>query len=319
MKTNRYLWHVPRFFTAVGLKPCIIILAILATYFIPGDVCRGVSFIPKETAHVKSAGNLYEKPAENSSVTDKLKEGDTVTFILSEGEWCIIKLSDDRLGWAHKSLFADKPQVSEKKETAEEIPPGVTPVQKKVRLKFNRGRVREEPSLRAGIKLTLEKGETVSAIGAKEGWYLVRLDNGTVGWAHQGLFIESDEPLSSEDASGKDFAKEIKEIKVDITPGGEEKIVFVLNGFYPPETFVIEESVPKVVCDFFGLRLGSGIRRQTEVNGDLVQKIRIGVHKGAEPKTRVVMDLVSDRDYEVEQIFFRKENLYTLTFKSVSN
>lgn len=115
MKTNRYLWHVPRFFTAVGLKPCIIILAILATYFIPGDVCRGVSFIPKETAHVKSAGNLYEKPAENSSVTDKLKEGDTVTFILSEGEWCIIKLSDDRLGWAHKSLFADKPQVSEKK------------------------------------------------------------------------------------------------------------------------------------------------------------------------------------------------------------
>lgn len=140
-----------------------------------------------------------------------------------------------------------------------------------------------------------------------------------MGWAHQGLFIESDEPLSSEDASGKDFAKEIKEIKVDITPGGEEKIVFVLNGFYPPETFVIEESVPKVVCDFFGLRLGSGIRRQTEVNGDLVQKIRIGVHKGAEPKTRVVMDLVSDRDYEVEQIFFRKENLYTLTFKSVSN
>ncbi len=267
MKTDSHLCNVPRFFTAISLRPCIIILAILATYFIPGDVCHGVSFVPNETESVKTAGNLYEKPAENSLIAGELKEGDTVTFILSQGEWCIVKLSDDRLGWAHKSLFADKPHISEKKEADEEIPSEITPVQKRVTLKFNKGRVREEPSdFRQGIKLTLEKGDTVCVIGEKEEWYLVRLDNGTEGWAHQRLFAESDEPLVSEDASVKDMANKIKEIQVDIT-SEEEKIVFVLSGYHPPETFVIEEAIPKVVCDFAGLSLDSGIRRQTEVNG----------------------------------------------------
>lgn len=318
MKTGDYPANFPKCRGIVRLM----IACIWAGCFVTANLSYAFSLVSNETEQIKSAGNLYEKPATASKIIDQLKKGDSVTLIHCKEGWCIVKLPDNRLGWVLHNLFLERtePVPEPPKESAD------SPI-KRVKMRFSAGRVREAPSLRSDVKFNLQYGDIVSVVDIKEDWYYIRLDDGSAGWAHQSLFSDSEEAPPSElprtaeappeaEEQENSAAKEIKEIRADVSPEGEEKVIIVLSGFYPPDTFVLEESVPKVVCDFFGVRLGSEISRQIPVNGGLIQKIRVGVHEeGAESKIRVVTDLRSDRDYEVEQVFFKKENIYTLTFK----
>ncbi|MDM8522906.1 SH3 domain-containing protein [Desulfococcaceae bacterium HSG8] len=313
----------------------IVIFAAAFTCLMPADVSHGVPAVSDTPEHIKSAGNLYEKPSSAALVIDKLQEGDSVTVIHYKDEWCIVKLPDDRVGWVNQDIFLK--QGSREPEQGSVTPPIVEKpivekpivekpivekpivekpiveksiIEKKVTLKTSSGRVREAPSLSSDIKHKLTRGETVSVIETKGNWYRIQLGNGATGWSHQKLFSPYN-PEPTDRVSGK-----IKEIRTDVTSEGEEKVIFVLNGFYPPETFVLEEGVPKVVCDFFGLQLAAGIKRKIKVRGRFIRRIRVGIHKDTgDPKIRVVTDLASDQNYEVEQVFFKKENLYTLTFK----
>jgi hypothetical protein len=106
--------------------------------------------------------------------------------------------------------------------------------------------------------------------------------------------------------------KEIKEIRFEITAEGKEKVLFVLNGFFPPDTFVLEGERPRTVCDFYDTLLGEGIGRCIEVNGRFIQQIRSGVYGGEKPKVRIVLDLIPNKNYDIEQTFLKKEHLYTL-------
>jgi len=400
MKNKFY--HVPRpalftFFSVAMLTTCLIF------FMFSSDHSYGLSpgnelFINK-TENIKVAGNIYEKPTANSLAIARAQKGETVTLLVLQGEWYVVRLSSDRLGWAHRNLFSEisaaptepekTPGVSDKKASDEKMPivpdkkasdektPAITdrkasgeetpaipdkqdlkasdkktavipdretsdipvnpvnpvnPVktaavpdkkevsvpmssespesktpEKKIMLKVSAGRVREIPSVQSAVKFVLEKGDIVSLVRTEEDWYLVRLDDGAAGWAHSSLFSE---PVHI-----------LKDIRFDLSSEGEEKIVFVLNGYYPPTTFVLEEEKvsPKVICDFFGAQLGAETGRRIEVNGKMIQSIRIGVHEDApSPKIRVVIDLVSDRIYEVGQKFFEKENFYILDFKPTS-
>jgi hypothetical protein len=109
-----------------------------------------------------------------------------------------------------------------------------------------------------------------------------------------------------------EIPKKITDIRFEATQEGEEKVIFALNGFYPPKSFSIEGDQPRVVCDFFGTRLANSIIKQTTVGGQFIQQIRIGIHKGNEPKIRVVLDLVPEKQYKVKQLFFKEEHVYTL-------
>ncbi len=107
---------------------------------------------------------------------------------------------------------------------------------------------------------------------------------------------------------------ELKEVLVDTDQEGREIVIFTLNGFFPPEIFVIEGGDPKIVCDFFGAKAGTRIKklRKIKVNGKLINQVRIGIHGGAKPKVRAVLDLVSGKYYDVEQQFDKDENQYAL-------
>ncbi|MFC1830317.1 AMIN domain-containing protein, partial [Thermodesulfobacteriota bacterium] len=105
---------------------------------------------------------------------------------------------------------------------------------------------------------------------------------------------------------------DIKEIEFIMTPEGEEIVSFLLSGYYPPKTFSVVKDKPRVICDFFDANLETGIERFQEINGDFVQQIRIGIHKGSRPKIRVIIDLVPDEDYDIRPVFFKEDNLYTL-------
>ncbi len=109
----------------------------------------------------------------------------------------------------------------------------------------------------------------------------------------------------------------VTEKRLLIISSGDEKITFILTGNYPPRTFAIEDSNPRIVCDFPGVSLGREVRQVMKTNGKTVRRIRVGYHKRPKPKTRVVLDLVprKTKGYEIQPMMFKDENVYTLVVK----
>ncbi|MDD3813691.1 MAG: AMIN domain-containing protein [Desulfocapsaceae bacterium] len=107
----------------------------------------------------------------------------------------------------------------------------------------------------------------------------------------------------------------IHSISYEQTPDKGEKIVFQLSGFHPPVIFGIEEGIPSIVCDFMDAVLGENVPEVIPSTGKFVKQIR--VEKNVNPhKIRVVLELVPNRHYDLEQVFFKEENLYVLFVKS---
>jgi hypothetical protein len=120
-------------------------------------------------------------------------------------------------------------------------------------------------------------------------------------------------PHSQKDSNAS--SKKILAINSEITSSSDEIINIVMTGNFPPNAQVIEGDTPRVFCDFPDVRLENTIQRTIAVNGKYVVQIRTGIHPPPEPKSRIVLDLVPNHDYEVEQLFFEQENRYSLIIR----
>ncbi len=109
--------------------------------------------------------------------------------------------------------------------------------------------------------------------------------------------------------------KKILQIHSNHSEQSEERVTIILTGFFPPQTHVIEGNEPRIICDFPDVRMEKNIQRLIDVSGRYVKRIRTGIHPSPNPKTRVVLDLVPEKDYEVEQLFYEKGNTYTLVIR----
>jgi len=172
--------------------------------------------------------------------------------------------------------------------------------------------VREEPSTTSRVKFRLEKGDPVTVTGKRGGWVAVKLDDGRFGWVYHTLLADSIVPQKAMARA----IREIKAIRPEVAAKDVAKVIFELNGPFPPQTMIVEGEKPRVVCDFFDAGLASDIDDSIEVNNGIVEKIRTGVHKWPKSKVRVVLDLTPERNYEVDQFFFEKENYYVLVVKA---
>ncbi len=180
------------------------------------------------------------------------------------------------------------------------------------------GNVREGPSVKEKVAFTVARGDTVQVADKKGNWCAILMDDGRSGWAHRSLLYAPLPSPSKESSKASPTGKEkvIQGIRTVVTDPDHAQIVFELNGYYPPEIVVIEGESPRVVCDFFGVRLAPGVGKKLPVTTGVVKRIRVGVHKGQKPKTRVVLDLGGGRNYAVEQFFFEKENYYAIMVKA---
>ena len=172
--------------------------------------------------------------------------------------------------------------------------------------------VREEPSTASRVKFRLEMGDPVNMTGKRGRWVAVKLDDGRFGWVYHTLLTDS---IVLQKAAPR-ATKKIKAIRPEIADKDIAKIIFELNGPFPPQTMIVEGEKPRVVCDFFDAGLAADIGKSIEVNSGIVEKIRTGIHKSPKFKVRVVLDLVPRRNYEVDQFFFEKENYYVLVVKA---
>jgi len=76
----------------------------------------------------------------------------------------------------------------------------------------------------------------------------------------------------------------------------------------------IEEGIPRVICDFTNATLADTIPALIQTQGQFIQQVRVEKNGNAS-SIRVILVLVPDRHYDLEQIFFKEELLYILLVK----
>lgn len=260
----------------------------------------------RKTPEVQSSLPSVKPPllAENSEVTDKkLDARDEKSTTVSPAE--VSASSEKTPPPPPESPTGVKTESSEKDV-------------KELTVMVVAGNVRKGPSVKEAVIFRIARGDRLQATDQKGNWYAVRTGSGQSGWAHRTLFDAPSPPpskaVSARPKSGKKGV--IQGIRTVVTDPNHAQIIFELNGYYPPEIMVIEGDVPRVVCDFFSVRLAPGVKKSFPVKTGVVKRVRVGVHKGSKPKIRVVLDLNAGQNYAVEQFFFEKENYYALMVNS---
>ena len=93
-----------------------------------------------------------------------------------------------------------------------------------------------------------------------------------------------------------------------------ERIRIHLDGPVLPDLFTIDKiPPPRVVCDFDGVLMVSGLAREMDLQGRMIRKVRIGQEDRPYPRTRVVLEMDKNLAGRIEQEFFEKESLFVLT------
>ncbi len=107
----------------------------------------------------------------------------------------------------------------------------------------------------------------------------------------------------------------IHAVSFEQSPDKGDKVSFQLSNFHPPVVFGNEEGTPSIVCDFLDSGLGDEVPELISAKGKFVKQIRL--EKGVNPsRIRAVLELVPNRHYDLQQVFFKEENLYVLFVNS---
>jgi hypothetical protein len=90
-----------------------------------------------------------------------------------------------------------------------------------------------------------------------------------------------------------------------------EMVLFKLNGYYPPDVSAADKGDPRIICNFRNTRIGDGVQDTITAGGEYVDRIRVSKNE-APAGVSVVLELSPGKDYDLEQVFFKEENLFVL-------
>jgi hypothetical protein len=103
----------------------------------------------------------------------------------------------------------------------------------------------------------------------------------------------------------------LNNITFDGTSNRGEMVLFNLDGFRPPTVFGVEKGHPRVICEFKQTRAAAEVPGSIKTDGTFVHKIRT-TRDAAAGKVRVVIDLAPGNSYDLQQVFFKEDNLFVL-------
>jgi len=109
---------------------------------------------------------------------------------------------------------------------------------------------------------------------------------------------------------------ELLSINFDPASPKGEMVMFKLNGFYPPSVHGVEEGIPRVICDFNKTTLTAETKKRVVTDGKYVKALRISTTKKPE-KVRVVIDLEPNHSYDLQQVFFKDDNLFVIIVNTI--
>ena len=276
------------------VPPTVLKISLAAFLFIiPYEIHADDIALPKSYSIRVAQGNVREKPSTKASIIGRVNNGEKVTLIERADKWFFAILPNGKTGWIHQTLV-----LSKKKELV---------------LKAIAGNIRKKPSRSSPVKKVLKKGDTVSIIGSKGNWYHIRLGGGETGWSHKSLFRVK--AVSSQ--RHKNPPSKLKRLETAIVTDQEERILITLSDFVPPRVFTIEGRRPMVVCDFSGVGPGLQVEESNKADGRIIRSVNVLVHSVEEPITRIIIELFSKHDYDIQQVFYKEENLYVLNIKQM--
>jgi hypothetical protein len=122
----------------------------------------------------------------------------------------------------------------------------------------------------------------------------------------------------SEVSPSSSAATVLSSVTFDKNSNRGEMVMFRLNRFHPPVVFGLEEKKPRVVCDFQQTTAGDRLPDRVAADGKYVQGITLTKEED-EQKIRVVLDLAPDHSYDLQQVFFKNENLFVLIINPLSD
>jgi AMIN domain len=88
-----------------------------------------------------------------------------------------------------------------------------------------------------------------------------------------------------------------------------EMVLLQLSAFQPPVITTQEKSPPRIFCDFDGAVVDDGAVRDLAANGRYVEKVQVVTES---QRVRVVLDLVPGANYDLQQVYFKEDNLFVL-------
>jgi hypothetical protein len=118
-------------------------------------------------------------------------------------------------------------------------------------------------------------------------------------------------PAATVTVPAKAQKPQILDISFDDSSKKGEMVLFHLTAFHPPTVSAMEKDNPRVFCDFSGMELGKGVEENIVAKGKYVERITT-VKQGKSEKIRVVLNLTPKRDYDLQQVFFKNDNLFVL-------
>ncbi len=98
-------------------------------------------------------------------------------------------------------------------------------------------------------------------------------------------------------------------IQFESPSNSEDRVICTLNGSTLPRIFEIKGKRPRLVMDLPDTGQALWLKNTIKINGHFVHRIRIGMHKGKNPGTRVVLDLAPSRPIHFDHHFNRKNNI----------
>ena len=109
----------------------------------------------------------------------------------------------------------------------------------------------------------------------------------------------------------RDTSPKLLGVTFDNSSQRGEMVLFHLNDFYPPTVSAIEKNDPKVICEFNEMVVDPDLERNLYANGKFVEKI-LTTTTTAPDRVKVTLELSPERDYDLQQVFFKNDNLFVL-------
>ena len=100
-------------------------------------------------------------------------------------------------------------------------------------------------------------------------------------------------------------------IEFDKNASKGETINFKLSAFNPPVVFGVEEDSPRIVCFFKDTAAGEQLKDMIEAKGRFVKSIQVGKYSNP-ANIRVVLELVPNQNYDLQQVFFKEDNMFMI-------
>ncbi len=107
----------------------------------------------------------------------------------------------------------------------------------------------------------------------------------------------------------------LSDVSFENTSNKGEMVLFKLNGFYPPEVSGEENGTPKVTCVFAGARMGAELVKEQSPQGEFIEKIIVEQEDESAP-IFVTLELVPNKNYDLQQVFFKEDNLFVIIVNS---